>query len=270
MYKSPSGRYYIGQTYRERGRRSEFKRLNQSYGGDKIDAARMKYNPDNFEYKVLFKCSSEKKIDIVDIIDEKEQFYIKLYDSFKNGYNMTDGGRGILNAEYTEDARLKISASTKKHLKEKGHPMQGKKHTPESIEKMKLNTKKKFGKDNPNYGWKPTEEQKEMYRRRNALLIGDKNSFFGKHHTEEVKQFLKERFSIPVLQIDKNTNEVIVEYASIKDASRSIGMPKAGSDISRICRNVPKSNGKLIHICGGFKWKFKEKGSSTIESITER
>lgn len=52
-YTSPSGKVYIGQTIDEKKRRKEFRNLNIKYAGRKINHARKKYGPENFEYEVL-------------------------------------------------------------------------------------------------------------------------------------------------------------------------------------------------------------------------
>lgn len=44
-----------------------------------------KYGIDNFTFEILQKCKKEK-------LDEREEYWIKKYDSFKNGYNMNSGG----------------------------------------------------------------------------------------------------------------------------------------------------------------------------------
>lgn len=51
-----------------------------------------------------------------------------------------------------------------------------------------------------------------------------------------------------VLQIDKDTNEIINEFASIKEASKFLNIYP--SNISNVCR------GK-INSTGGYKWRFK-------------
>lgn len=45
----------------------------------------IKYGIDNFQFEVLEECSPEQ-------LDEKEKYYIELYDTYYNGYNMTSGG----------------------------------------------------------------------------------------------------------------------------------------------------------------------------------
>ena len=54
LYESPSGKYYVGQTFEELKRRKSF--LTKSkYAGVKIDRARLKYGTINFKYTVLFR-----------------------------------------------------------------------------------------------------------------------------------------------------------------------------------------------------------------------
>lgn len=53
-YKSPSNKYYVGQTFEEKKRRNRFKN-GKRYAGEKIDRAREKYGPENFEYEVVFR-----------------------------------------------------------------------------------------------------------------------------------------------------------------------------------------------------------------------
>ena len=45
----------------------------------------LKYGIENFNFEVLEECS-------IDELSEKEKYYIKLYDTYNNGYNMTAGG----------------------------------------------------------------------------------------------------------------------------------------------------------------------------------
>lgn len=47
-----------------------------------------KYGKENFEWSIIELCSKEE-------LYEKEIYWIKKYDSFKNGYNETEGGEGV-------------------------------------------------------------------------------------------------------------------------------------------------------------------------------
>jgi hypothetical protein len=71
----------------------------------------------------------------------------------------------------TEEQKRKVSEAKKKQIEngEWVNPMSGKKHKKESIEKMKLNTKRLFGEDNPNFGRIIPESEKTF----DTWIIGD-------------------------------------------------------------------------------------------------
>lgn len=67
----------------------------------------------------------------------------------------------------------------------------------------------------------------------------------GRHHTEETKK----KLSKIVLQIDKNTNEVIAEFSSTIEAKRQLGY--STGHISSCCRGKIKTYKNFI-------WRYKE------------
>lgn len=72
MYKSPSGKYYIGQTTRPKFR---------------------KYGMDSFEYSILCRITCSNTETLSEILDNLEQYYIVKYNSkVPTGYNASDGG----------------------------------------------------------------------------------------------------------------------------------------------------------------------------------
>ncbi len=125
-YTSPSGKIYIGQTIDEDKRRSDFLNINVRYSGPKIEAARRKYGPENFAYKVIFSVTSEIKDEIRNILNEKEKEYIKLFDSVNNGYNIDEGG-AYIDSEHvkpvSEETRKKQSDIMKKRWDEGFKPV---------------------------------------------------------------------------------------------------------------------------------------------------
>ena len=59
---------------------------------------------------------------------------------------------------------------------------------------------------------------------------------------------------IPVLQIDKDTNEVLQEFKSARDAAVSMGKnPGCSTTILNVCKGKPG-----CYTSYGYKWKFKE------------
>lgn len=130
-YKSPSGKYYIGQTMEESQRRCVFNNTNIRYGGSKIDNARKKYGPENFEYTVLMKITGDNPDEVKSYLNILEVGFIKMYDSFNNGYNSTEGGdSGCL----CNDTKEKIRTS-----------LMGHRHSEESKKKMSISKSGKPG-----------------------------------------------------------------------------------------------------------------------------
>lgn len=115
-YTSPSGKTYIGQTINESSRRSVFFNLNKEYAGPKINMARAKYGPNNFEYEVIFAVEARTREEVIEILDIKEVHYIKLYDSFNSGYNSNEGGKGGSHV-ITDVTRERLSKTTKEYYK---------------------------------------------------------------------------------------------------------------------------------------------------------
>ena len=118
VYKhtSPNGKVYIGITSQKLNRR--FRDGKGYYNNKHFYNAIKKYGWDNFSHEVLFDNLTEEEAKLM------EQFYIALYDSFKNGYNRTLGGEGLLGYTPTEETRIKLRNANI-----------GKKPSPETIEK---------------------------------------------------------------------------------------------------------------------------------------
>ena len=108
-YKSPSGKYYIGQTIDEERRRRNFFNLNKIYGGPKIEKSRKKYGPQNFEYTVLMKVTGDNPEEVKQYLNTLEIGFIRMYDSFKNGYNMCEGGSSNVGYHHSEEIISKMS-----------------------------------------------------------------------------------------------------------------------------------------------------------------
>ena len=121
----PTGKVYIGQTQHEDDRRAKFKNFYQNYsGGKKLENAREKYcDLSKWRYKVLeskkFSDTPEGRLAARDYLNEKEIYYIDLYDSVSRGYNSTRGGStvGNDNDERKRSNILSLRSSINKVLK---------------------------------------------------------------------------------------------------------------------------------------------------------
>lgn len=152
-YKSPSGKYYIGQTMDEENRRRKFFGKNKIYAGPKINRARKKYGPENFEYTVLMKVTGDNPEEVKEYLNTLEIGFIRMYNSVENGYNSCDGGNNTYGHTVSEEARKRISDAHKgKPSWNKGIPMR-------EETKKKLSESKK-GKNTWMKGRKHSEETK--------------------------------------------------------------------------------------------------------------
>ena len=119
-----------------------------------------------------------------------EEYYIRLYNSTnKNiGYNIMSGGN---NHEMPAELRERISQAAKERYKDPTkNPMYGKKHSEESLRKMR---EAKLGEKNPYYGKHLSEESKQKMRETKI-----KNGTLGAHHimTEEEREIAVERMRL--------------------------------------------------------------------------
>lgn len=110
IYKltSPSGKCYIGQSWKIKNRWMQYKNLNKNIKlQPKLYNALKKYNPENFIFQILDLCQTQIEM------DNKECFYIELYDSMNNGYNQKEGGS---HGRHTKETCEKISKLLKGHI----------------------------------------------------------------------------------------------------------------------------------------------------------
>lgn len=128
-----NGKCYIGQTVNEGVRKTQH--LRQAMNADSQFAfhkAIRKYGWDGFEYNVL---------EVTDNLDEREIYWIKQFNSYKDGYNMTLGGNA---------------------------PMKGRKHSKEWKEAM---SERNSGSNNPFFGKKQTEEVRAKMSANNTRTL---------------------------------------------------------------------------------------------------
>lgn len=181
-YISPSGKVYIGQTTEEKRRRKTFLNINKRYGGDKIDAARRKYGPENFAYKVLYRATFSTNKEATLKLDELEQFYINLYDSYVNGYNMTYGGYTTRGFQFTQKQREQIS------LRQIGRKLR-----PRSSEEKAAHSelmKQKWA--SVEYRANRNDNSEEHRQKLSESLKGDRNGMYGRKHTDDARMKMSE------------------------------------------------------------------------------
>lgn len=244
-----NGKQYVGQTIDEQSRRSAF-RTKELYctkldsGGklSKFDAARKKYGIESFEYDILETIEDDNLDNLHINLDLLEQKWIKILDTFKNGYNCTEGG---FSGRLSEETKKKISESLKGHsiseLTYQKLCLTGYAHTEESKKKI-------------------SEKAKERYK------DPTNHPMYGKHHSEESKRKNSEsrkgkckgsenKRSKPVLCFNKS-GEFIKEFVCQGDALEWLGKDRQyNSQISKCCN-------KKVKTAFGYIWKFKESEKS--------
>ena len=161
-FTSPSGKSYIGQSknsieYRWNQHIKVWKRLSnrnpKTYKGNSVKFfyALDKYEPSLWTMEILCACVSKQDM------NDKETYYIELFDTYYNGYNCTKGGEGRVVDFLEEEHKQNLSVARKEYFE-----------TDDGIK------------------WKA--ELSDMYS-------GKGNPMFGKTftHTEETKRNISER-----------------------------------------------------------------------------
>lgn len=146
-----NGKVYIGQTSKSLEERAQANGRNYRECR-RFYAAIQKYSWSAFKPDVL------EVVDTVDEANEREAYYINLYNSTDetHGYNLLPGGD---NKEMSDETKKIISAKAKERYTDStANPMYGKKHSPAALEKQSIC---KRGEKNPMYGSKWTKTQRE-------------------------------------------------------------------------------------------------------------
>lgn len=105
---------YVGKTTRTLEERKEEHLKVARYSADNVifHRAIRKYNPENFEWKILKEVKDDR------LLDSIERYYIHLYRTCirfddAHGYNLTTGGEGITGYQHTNETKRKISIAGK-------------------------------------------------------------------------------------------------------------------------------------------------------------
>lgn len=275
-YVSPSGKSYVGQTTNEPHRRATWFCTRQHYAGEAIDAARLKYGPENFQYEVLHKKHYFNKKEATEDLDKWECYYIGYFDSYKNGYNLTSGGdltnRGVVRTDewrkkqHTAHKGKSPSQETRKKLSE---ALTGKKHSQEASISSKEKRRasglcQQIGQYDESLKlvkiWSNGAEAAEclkihssnIYRATRTLGIY-MGYYWRKYNGEQTvlpkpkKIIKKPKAQKKVVQMNMN-GEVLHTYNSIGDACKAVGANNRAL-MSR-CLN------KKAKTAYGFMWKF--------------
>ena len=139
----------------------------------------------NFDWWIVEENISSDKI------SERECYWIKFFNSTcPNGYNRTCGGITLF--KHTEAAKSTMSAVKTGE----NHPMFGKKHSEETIAKMRQAQLGKHHSDESKEAMRQAHLGKPLTDEHKAniseSLTGEKHPFYGKHHSDETKEAMRQ------------------------------------------------------------------------------
>lgn len=228
---------YIGQTSTSLKQRWYEHTHTDLYTGSHFHNALLKYGVDKFHMYLLEECT-------IDQLNEREIYYISMFDSYANGYNMTPGGAGVPGYKHTSEDKVKMSESSKKFWNS-----------------LSAEDRKQFIEKRANRlrGKKKTNEHKQaLSNARKGKYTGKDNAFYGKHHTQETKDIISKcntgriskcRKPVKLIELDKT-------FSSYADAWKwlvSQGLCKTKT--SQSCNTQIKDSIKRNTRAYGYHWE---------------
>ena len=113
-YFTTDGKSYVGCTTDEQKRKNVWNCKTAPYGGAKIAAKRQELGLDAFQYERLDIIIGDSKDMVIKQLERLEAEFIEKFDSIKNGYNSSMGGRGNKGIKMSEEVKAKIRQKSKK------------------------------------------------------------------------------------------------------------------------------------------------------------
>jgi group I intron endonuclease len=203
-----------------------------------------KYKIENFSFEIieLIERNTNKKLNKE--LLSREKYYIKKFKSHsKLGYNMTDGGEGIVGFHHSKETKIKCSESQQGEKS----VWYGKKHTEETKQKQSKTALKRYADIRKNNNGKSF--LKEHCENISKGLIGIKRSEEVRRNISEGHKglYLSGNFKSHNVKsvICLETQEI---FSSINEASRKYGN-LSNTTLSKCCQNKGIT-------CGGYHWKF--------------
>lgn len=256
-----NGHKYVGQTTQGMNKRwqqhiQEAMRMSTK----PLHRAMRKYGNHNFMIKEIDECTEE-------LLNEREQYWIKQYNTFEEGYNATTGGERPV---FSEETKQKISEKAKERIL-----------TPEHTENISiaLTTKAKIepwgalteeNRGNGKHCGLPIRSKNletgictdyENARMAALSLTGDpnknsnillaaRNNGTAYGHTWQILEDKSKKKA--VFAVNKKTGEIGARYESIADAARSLCGSGKGTGLIKSLRNPGRYSWK------GYYWFYNK------------
>ena len=108
IVNTKTNKYYIGKStlnnYKTRFREHKKKLKANKHCNKHLQSSYNKYGITCFEYTIIHKNIKDN-----DTLSLLEQYYIDLFNTFNNGYNLTYGGEGTIGYNHKEESKQKMS-----------------------------------------------------------------------------------------------------------------------------------------------------------------
>lgn len=246
-----NGKKYIGQTCGTLCARA-------GQGGKKYASSTkffhdiLEFGWENFESTILETTTKE-------LADDREKYWIKHYDTVKNGYNSSSGGK--INHKFSQSTRDRV----KKSMQEYGSWFKGKHHTEENRKIASERVKKwiaenghplkgKMGELAPMWGKHHSEKTKKIMSEKqkgvNNSMYGVVSPFKGKHHTKQAKEKSKLQKAYIVYLTNIENGEQFA-FIGAKDASKFVN--KSEGRINQCAKINGILNGYFVSYGGKYK-----------------
>ena len=230
-----NGKKYIGITRQDIRRRWRAGKGYEKKSQPKFYNAIRKYGWDSFSHEII-----EKDIKTIEHANEREIYWIKYYNSFKNGYNGTIGGGGTIGTNEKKIIQLDmIGKVIKEHPSIRSASIKND-ISYSNIAQCVLHSHKSAG----GYHWISSKEYKNMSCREIEQWIEEVNT--NNSQREDIKIHQRNACMKEILQFDINGN-YIKEWKSNMDVCSYYGVNHRSVSV---CRN------KLFD---GYIWITKEK-----------
>jgi group I intron endonuclease len=137
-----------------------------------------KYGVENFGIELIEECD-------VDVIYNRERYYINLFETYDTGLNSTIGGEGCLGYKHSKEIKEKISQILKDGRSHKGK-------TYEEIYGDRINHEKEIRRISVKKSWDNLSEDEKKERTKKLQETTQRKSKYGIELVSEIKNKIKE------------------------------------------------------------------------------
>jgi len=213
-----TGKSYVGQSVNVIKRRLQhFSNLKCGrHENDYLQKSYNKYGQSSFIFEILEEIDGLTQEEV----NNREKLWIEHFNSYDEGYNLTQGGDGTQGRSFSIEERKKRSIK----MAGSGNHFFGKKHSIETRKRLSAIGSLRTGSKNHFYGKTHSEDWKEqrqlLYKRKKEAgwVSPNKGMAKPKEAVRAMKQNMPQRKEIVVDGI---------EYASISECSRKLGLHRA-------------------------------------------